>query len=249
MAVRAKATNSSQSTQSTQWTSKTVGNQYYSDTDSKAFIRTFLKVLYVLCILAGLYFALLNINPYVVIVRSLLMQTDIDGFAQLVNAIPFIGGITRGVGASSAWIFGIVLWAFIQFAQCAPIVLFRDKALLRVMLDEHDRAHRVPLTEKDDPVAAGLKTLYNKLPLGLLRNMGKIRIVAYLLDFVICSIVYPPCEGGFLKFLLYIVTGSFSRLNWANITLTIVTMFAIELILRVVLGIGELIYYYRKSRE
>jgi hypothetical protein len=229
-----------------QTTSRT--SQYYDDSSGKAFIRTFLKILYVLGCLAALYFAYLNINPYVAVVGKLLSQTDVTGFGRFIGKIPLIGGVARALGASSQWIFGIVLWGFIQFAQCAPIVLFRDKALLRVMLDEHDRAHRVPITEKDDPVAVGMKSAYNKLPLGILRNLGKIRIAAYILDFVICSIVYPPCEGGFLKFVLYLSTGAFQRLNWTNITLTLCTMFAIEVILRVLLGIGALIYFYRKSR-
>ncbi len=232
----------------TGWTSKTVGDQYYSDADGKAFIRTFLKVLYVLCVLAGLYFAYLNVNPYVIVVRKLLSQTDVEGFGHFIAALPLIGGIAQWVGTSSAWIFGIVLWGAIQSSQCAPIVLQRDKAMLRTMLHEHDQAHRIAITDKDDPVAAAMKTAYNRLPLGLLRNLGKIRIGAYILDYIICSIVYPPCEGGFIKFLFYVMSGSFQKLNWANIALTLATMFAIELMLRLLLGIGELIYYYRKSR-
>jgi hypothetical protein len=227
---------------------KSSASQYYSDADGKAFIRTFLKILYVLGILAGLYFCYLNINPYVKIVGDLLKQTDTLGFGQFISKIPIVGGIVRVIGTSSTWIFGVALWGLIQFVEVFRLVIAKDKPLMRTLLNDHDQSDKIRINENDDPVAAAMKTAYNKLPLGILRNMGKYRIAAYLLDLVICFTVYPPCEGGFLKFLLYVASGAFQRLNWANITLTIATLFAVEIILEFLFGVAALIYYYRKSR-
>jgi hypothetical protein len=191
------------------WTHKAAGssgNQYYSDADSKTWIRVFLKIAYVLGIFAGLYFAYLNINPYVQVVSFLLAQTDVSGFGKLLEMIPILNGIARGIGASSTWIFGVVLWGVIQFVEVFPLIISKDKAMMRTLLEEHDRTYKIQFTAQDDPVAKVLKTAYNKLPLGILRNMGKYRIGAYLVDLMICFTVYPPAEGGFLKFLFYSAT-------------------------------------------
>ncbi|GAP99092.1 hypothetical protein [Leptolyngbya sp. NIES-2104] len=72
--------------------------QYYDDSSGKAFIRTFLKILYVLGCLAALYFAYLNINPYVAVVGKLLGQTDVTGFGRFIGKIPLIGGVARALG-------------------------------------------------------------------------------------------------------------------------------------------------------
>ncbi|MBW4419829.1 MAG: hypothetical protein KME13_11440 [Myxacorys californica WJT36-NPBG1] len=252
MGLRGNSTSTKSQAQSTGWTAHnqpSPGSDYYGHSEGKATIQIFLKGLYVLAICAGLYFAYLNINPYVQIVRGLLAQTDLGGFGQFIARIPLVGAVAGALGESSTWIFGFVLWGLLQAIELFPLVVGKDKALMRTALEAHDTSHKFRVNEKDDPVAASLKVAYNKLPLGILRNMGKFRIAAYIIDLIICFTVYPPCDGGFLKFLLYLSTGAFSRLNWSNIVLSVVTLFAVEIIVELLFGIGALIFYYRKSRQ
>lgn len=221
----------------------------YYDIHQGGSAQTVVKVLYWLCVAAGLWFAYLNILPYATAVKFVLSGTVDSGLMALLDKLPVIGAIVAFIGISVHWIIGFILWLVIQTVEVFPILLKRDRAFMRTVLSEQETSQKLPIRPNDDPTVRALKAWFNRFPMLTVTTARTYALFTYAVDFLICIAIYPPCDGGFSQFFFLLATGQFSNLNWFNISLTVVTLFAVEIIIRFLLWLGQIAYYYRLSRQ
>ncbi|MBD2019925.1 hypothetical protein H6F43_06955 [Leptolyngbya sp. FACHB-36] len=206
-----------------------------------------MKVLYWLCVAAGLWFAYLNIAPYAQAVQFILSNVTDTSLMQVLMSLWVIGPILRFFNTAGHWVIGVILWGIIQTIKVFPIILKHDRSFMRTVLSESEQAHRFPIHETDDPTAKALKSWYNRFPMLTISTARTWALFAYVVDFLICITIYPPCEGGFGQLFFLLMTGQWTELDWANIALLLVTLFVVEAIVKFLLWLGQIAYYYRVS--
>ena len=204
------------------------------------------KVLYWLCIAAGIWFAFLNINPYAQAVRLIIRNSTSDtSLVQIIAMIPIVNGFAALLGSAMHWLIGLILWAIIQTIEVFPILLKRDRAFMKVIINENQGAEKFKVGKDDDPAIAALKNWYNRFPTLTMSNARNLALFTYAIDFLICTVVYPPCKGGFGQLMFILVSGQWTRLDWGNIALLMITLFAIEIIINLLFWFGETMYFMR----
>jgi hypothetical protein len=119
---------------------------------------------------------------------------------------------------------------------------------MRTVISEQDNSQRFALKDDDDPAVRLLKQWYNRFPMLTVTKARNFSLFVYAIDFCICLLVYPPADGGFSNFFFLIMTGQFMMLNWTNIVLLVVTLYAIEAIVHLLFFLGQISWYYRMSR-
>lgn len=204
------------------------------------------KVLYWLCVAAGIWFAFLNINPYAQAVRLIIRNSTSDtSLVQIIAMIPIVNGFAAVLGSAMHWLIGLILWGIIQTIEVFPILLKRDRAFMKVIINENQGAEKFKVGKDDDPAIAALKNWYNRFPTLTMSNARNLALFTYAIDFLICTVVYPPCKGGFGQLMFILVSGQWTRLDWGNIALLMITLFAIEIIINLLFWFGETMYFMR----
>jgi hypothetical protein len=209
-----------------------------------------LKLLYWGLILSSLWFAYLNIQPYAVAVGYLSRKTINESFLRLISIIPIVNGIAASLGTGIQWVLGMVLWGVIQIIEVLPLILYNHKQFLVTMISDADRHSKYQVKEEDDPALKMLKKTYNALPVSVVSNLETLKIFTYTLDFLICITVYSPVKSGkFQDFFWAIATGQWSKIVWENLILAIVTLFAIEIIVSLIIWVGKMAYALKESSK
>jgi len=200
------------------------------------------QILYWLLIVAIVFFAYLNINPYQVAVQRVLDGIDGSGFLTLMLKLPVLGAIVSTIAASIYWILGAILWAGIQILEVAPMLLERDEKYMGHLITEAEDHDHYQISDQGDPLLGQMKRAYNALPVKHYRDFKQLAFFAYTVDFLICFAVYPPVNGGFGKLFFVLLSGQFGAIDWKNVALAIVTLFAIEATLKVIFMVGSVAY-------
>ena len=204
------------------------------------------KVLYWLCVAAGIWFAFLNINPYAQAVKLVVRDSTSDSsLVQIIAMIPIVNGFAALLGSAMHWLIGLILWGIIQTIEVFPILLKRDRAFMKTIINENNQAEKFKVDAKDDPALAALKIWYNRFPTLTMSNARNLALFTYAIDFLICTIIYPPCKGGFGQLMFILVSGQWTRLDWGNIALLMITLFAIEIIINLLFWFSETMYFMR----
>lgn len=204
------------------------------------------RCLYWLCVAAGIWFAFLNINPYAQSAKLLIQNSLADSsLIQLIAMIPIINGFALMFGSAIHWLIGLILWAIVQTIEIFPILLKRDRAFMRVLINENQQAEKFQILKTDDPAVAALKRWYNRFPHLTMSNARNLALFTYAIDFLVCTVVYPPCKGGFGQMIFILITGQWARLDWGNIASLFVTLFAVEVIVSLLFWFGETLYFMR----
>jgi hypothetical protein len=226
------------------------GNSGARDSSSKAKIpQLWLKVLYWCLVISAVWFAYLNIQPYAVAVGYLSGRTINQAFLRLISIIPIINGIAASLGTGIQWILGTVLWGVIQIIEVLPLILYSHKSFLTTMISDADSASRYQLKENDDPTLKMLKRTYNALPTSVVANLETLKVFTYTLDFLICITVYSPVKSGkFQDFFWAIATGQWSKIVYENLILAVVTLFAIEIIISLIIWVGKMAYALKQAK-
>lgn len=208
---------------------------------------TIIKVLYWLAVLAAIWFAYLNIHPYAAIARIAMAETIDLALVQFIARLPIVNGIAAMIGSILHWFIGIILWAVIQTVEVLPIVLRRDRAFMRTLITHSDSSEKFDITDEDEPTLAALKAWYNQFPSLTLSRARTASLFVYAIDFCICVVVYPPAPGGFRNFLFLLSTGQYERLDWQNIVMLALTLYAVEGIVRLLFWLGQIAYFMRSA--
>ncbi len=216
------------------------------DFDAKPLV----KILYWLTIAAGVWFAYLNIQPYAVAVKQVMLGAMPDkALVNFIAALPIINGLAASIGTALHWFVGFILWLVIQTIEVLPIILRRDRAFVRTLIRESEQNENFEIKDGDDPALTALKRWYNRFPALTLNRARTASLFVYAVDFLICIAVYPPCKGGFNKLMFILATGQYNRLDWKNVVLLLVTLFIIELIVQFLLWLGQVAYFMRSAHS
>lgn len=212
--------------------------------------NTWLRLLYWGLVATGFWFAYLNIQPYERAVAYLSGKTVNSAFASLIAVIPVINGIAAIFAKSITWILGTILWGVIQIIEVLPLVLYNHEKFVANIITSADSRNKYAEKETDDPTLRMLKRTYNSLPTSVISNLEILKIFTYTFDFLICITVYSPVASGkFSDFFFIIATGQWNKLDYGNLALALVTLFAIEVIVSLIIWVGKLTYAIQESSK
>jgi hypothetical protein len=180
----------------------------------------------------ALWIAYLNIGPYAFAMQKIgarvIDQALVNGFYQLF----FFGKIFQVFGLISHWLLGFLVWFIIQLAQVAPMLLKHSRKYMRNVIDDANSGGVFKINETDHAALKALKQAYNILPLQGIRKARIASKIAYGVDASFCLIAYPPIPGGnVLQLIFALAMGQWGRIDWVAVLLTVVTMFAVEVLL------------------
>jgi hypothetical protein len=205
--------------------------------------NSWLRLLYWGLVIAGIWFAYLNIQPYERAVSFLGGKATSSAFISLVAAIPIINGIAAIFSKSLSWILGAILWSVIQLIEVLPLILYNNEKFIEKIVSETDARSGYQEKDTDDPTLRMLKRTYNHLPISVVSNLEVLKIFTYTVDFLICLTVYSPVESGKISDLIFILaTGQWGKLDYGNLALALITLFAIEVIVSLIIWVGKLSY-------
>ncbi|MBD2254637.1 hypothetical protein [Nostoc parmelioides] len=210
--------------------------------------NTWLRLLYWGLVCAGIWFAYLNIQPYERVVGLLSSKSLNSAFVYLISIIPIVNGIAAIIGKGVTWILGTVLWGVIQIIEVLPLVLYNNERFVETVISSADSRSRYQLKDDDDPTLKMLKKVYNGLPTSVISNLEMLKVFTYTIDFLICITVYSPVESGeFSDFFFILATGQWRKLDYGNLALALLTLFAIEVIISLIIWVGKLSYAIQES--
>jgi hypothetical protein len=213
-------------------------------------LQKWLRTLYWGLVLSGIYFAYLNIQPYEQAVRFLGGKVVNQSFIYLVSVIPIINAIANFIGKGVTWILGTLLWGVIQIIEVLPLILYNHEGFIQRVISDADSRSKYPTKDDDDPTLAMLKRTYNALPISLVANLERLKIITYVVDFLICITLYSPVASGrFTDFFWFLASGQFGKLDYGNVALAFVTLFAIEIIISLIIWVGKLSYAIKDSSK
>lgn len=208
-----------------------------------------IQILYWLSVCAGLWFSYLNVFPYSEATKFVLNSVSDNVLYRVLLSLPMVGAALNFVSLTAHWLIGTILWGTIQLCELLPIILRRDRAFLRMVIADSEAHQQFSIRPNDDPFTKRLKGLYNRLPVSVISNSRYWALGAYTVDFLICVSVYPPTQGGFGDLMFVLMTGQWLLLDWKNLVMIGVSLFAVEAIVMFLLWLGAIGWYYKRSRE
>ena len=205
--------------------------------------ETWLKILYWSLVVTGCWFAFLNIQPY----QKSVFYLSNGLIKGLVTFIPGNGGIFAGIGMS--WILGTALWLIIQIIEVLPLILFNHPGFLSFFIGASSSHQHYAVNDDDDPTLKLLKKTYNALPTSVISNMEILKIFTYTVDFCICLTVYSPVRSGrFTDFIFLLTIGQWNKILWDNVVLALITLFAIEVIVSLIIWVGKMAFAFKQVK-
>ncbi|BDA73079.1 hypothetical protein CAL7716_072450 [Calothrix sp. PCC 7716] len=226
------------------------GWTYYNASASNNVPKNWFRVLWFFLLLSMVVIAVVNIKPYVDAAQALGVTIVDATFIRLVSVIPVVNAIASLLGVGVAWVVGTVLWGTFQIIELLPVIMFNHPGFLEEVIKDAEQNSKYQIKEDEDPTVANLKKAYNKLPVSFLENLGKIRLVAYVIDFCICFWRYSPVASGKITdFFYFSVTGQWQKINTNNLILAIVTLFGVEIALNLLLWVGKLAFTAKRASE
>ncbi|MBW4674707.1 MAG: hypothetical protein KME52_11955 [Desmonostoc geniculatum HA4340-LM1] len=212
--------------------------------------NSLLRILYWGLVAAAIWFAYLNIQPYEKVVALLSGKAVNGAFGYLISVIPIVNGIAAIIGKGITWILGTILWGIIQIIEVLPLILYSNEKFVQTVISSADSRSQYHLKENDDPTLKMLKKAYNKLPTSVISNLEILKVFTYTIDFLICITVYSPVASGkFSDFFFILATGQWGKLDYGNLALAFVTLFAIEVIISLIIWVGKLSYAIQESSK
>ncbi|HEY9665262.1 MAG TPA: hypothetical protein V6C91_00570 [Coleofasciculaceae cyanobacterium] len=212
--------------------------------------QKWLRILYWGLVGCGIYFAYLNIAPYARAVEFLGGRTVSQAFLYLISVIPIVNGIAAIIGRGITWLLGAMLWGVIQIIEVLPLILYNHEGFMQQVISNADSRAKYQIKDTDDPTLAMLKRTYNALPISVVSNLEKLKIATYTVDFLICITVYSPVESGkFSDFFWVLATGQWGKLDYGNLALALITLFAIEIIVSLIIWVGKLSYAVKEGTK
>ncbi|ALF56570.1 hypothetical protein ACX27_26840 [Nostoc piscinale CENA21] len=192
-----------------------------------------------------IYFCYLNISPYVQVVGILTPNgVPVLGFLQ---RLPLLGWLFGLFSLGFNVFVGTLLWLVLQSIQIFPIVLRRDRVFMRAVISEADSHSKYAIRDSDDPTLRMLKRWYNTFPTLTVSRARFAALCAYAVDFVICLVAFPPVAGD--KFLFTLMAGQLNRINWGNVVSLLLTIYVVELGVRLLFWLSQVRFYLRLTKQ
>lgn len=226
------------------------GNTRTSRGNSSSVPKTWFRVLWFLILLSMLTIAIVNIKPYVDAASALGVTIVDAAFIKFISWIPVVNWLASTLGVGVTWIIGTALWGTFQLIEVLPVILYNHPGFLQEVIQDSESHSQYAVKDNDEPTVAGLKRVYNKLPIAFLENLGKVRLVAYTIDFCICFWKYSPVASGKITdFFYYVMTGQFNKIDGGNLALALITLFGVEIGLNLLLWVGKLAFTAKRATQ
>lgn len=181
---------------------------------------------------------LLNAQPWLKFAdMAAPMIGTIPFFSTLVK-IPYLGGWIEFASANLAAITGVSAWGLIQFCEILPIVL--DKELIVGNLIRNWQGVDYDVSKEKNDAVKKLKVAFNKLPTEDIEALEIYRAWAYVAEFIGCTVLYLPYEGGFQAFADDTPAWDWDSILWGNLLMIPVSMFGFELLLKITIRLWRL---------
>ncbi|UBF30766.1 hypothetical protein K9N68_39625 (plasmid) [Kovacikia minuta CCNUW1] len=231
-----------------------VGYSYDPDSGQwKHRLGSYMTLIHFLGLLVLLIVCLWNVSPYEVVVQIVGQKFINSGFIELLNKLPVLSWIIQFLGSSLVWLIAFAIWAFFQTIELLPIIMRNDRKFIRTILYRHDRHPKFQFHPNDPPIARALKRYYNLLPLQTYAGARRMATLIYVIDLFVCAIAYPPAEGGpivgIFKFLFYLLTAQWTKIDWLNVVLMVSTVFVVELCVKLLFWINQFRHYSKETEE
>lgn len=191
--------------------------------------QAIIKFTKVLLLIVAVWFAVLNIQPYIRLVE-LLVESGGGSGLQWLQAIPLVGwAIAKVIGLLSSFI-AVLMWAAIQILELLPRILRKDMGSILALVQGLQQVQWLHIADQDHPFIAHLKNQHNHMPIRAIQKASVISSIVYLFDFVLCCVAYPPIRGGFESLGLFLQAPTFSDIDVGNLLMVAVVLFAVEVI-------------------
>jgi hypothetical protein len=223
--------NQSRTRKHTPTSSAAVANEQESDAAAKRWKRLLVFFIRLGSLAALAVITWINWQPYIGVVHYLLGPDSdhpmIRWIIWALTSLPLIGGIFDFLFNAIRSVFlhflGVLVWCLFQALELIPLMLSTDTSIKSMI---YGFAHFKPITINDgDTVEVKrLKRKYNSKPKEWIWTANIIATMAYLGDALFCWIWYPPVKN--IK--LFLIAPSMDQIDFRNLGLMLLTMFAFE---------------------
>lgn len=216
--------------------------------------------LFIICILflSACLFAILHINiiPYQrlldAVAGAIGFKSD-DGVMWIINLIPVVRDIVGAIANGFIYIGGFILFFLVQLGKMLPKIIYKIPNVLTGILESAGNVGFV--NSKDSGVVRRAK---KALATGYGWALGyeeSISLAAFVLDFIVCLLAYPPITGTTnpLNALTSIFTvlyyGQWQRISWVNLILFVLTVYGVDFCLNQIWAFKDLMKAYKLGKE
>lgn len=177
-----------------------------------------------------------NCQPFIEAAGMILGGFNTGAMERFLTGIPLVGGL---IAVGLVTFVGTVWYLTGQLIEIAPTIMtISDKRTLR-MINAIAGHASLSISPAENSDVAWLKSRYNNRPIASLQFFRAARLVVYTIELIVCWLTKPPVQGSPLDFLLFLVTGQFSRINWGNVLLMLSVLFLVEKLLQFALHVYQ----------
>ncbi len=181
---------------------------------------------------------LLNAQPWLKFADMTAPMIGTIPFFNALVKIPYLGGWIEFASANLAAIIGVSAWGLIQFCEILPMAFDKERIVGNLIRNWQGVDYDV--SKEKNAAVKKLKVMFNKLPIEDIEALEVYRTWAYVAEFIGCTVLYLPYQGGFQALMDDAPAWDFDSILWGNLLMIPVSMFGFELLLKVVIRMWRL---------
>lgn len=170
--------------------------------------------------------AYLGVQPYLKIILTLAPDPQ-DPVTVFLLQIPLVGWLVSSVGYLLCLVPAILFWGVVQIAELLPVLIETDRENIAFTVEQYRKATNginLEAREEDPELIKDLVETFDQLPIAWLKTLYRYRTFAFLFDFVVTVLTYPPITVSAWQFA---TRPSFDDVNWLNLTISLACVFLI----------------------
>jgi hypothetical protein len=207
-----------------------------------------LAILAVAVFLAIICVCYLNAQPFIQFV-GMVAKSATGNLDEALRKLPVLGPMLLAIGGGFVGVTGSIFYLVCQLLELMPFFLTHSEKRVLKILNTISGRKKFEVKDDDDHHVKWLKHRHNNRPINAVAFFRVVKGVVYLVEFTICMITHPPCEGGLFKLFGLLASGGFSKINWGNIGLTLSVLFLVEFLVRLGFHIVHLLHTDSQIRK
>lgn len=200
--------------------------------------RTVGRLFKYLWIVAILWVAALNIQPYFSIISRLTLGIVAVPIGDQLLRIPVVGPALVMVAVLVPGLVTIAVYALIQGLQCLPMLL-ASPTVVRARIAAGEQWQHITLKAADPVWLRALKTKLNNFPVEWIDRIHNGSKVAYAVDLVLSGLQYPLFKDGWVNAIQSWSTLGLGDVQWGNVPGFVTMVFALEAAIWLYLKLSE----------
>ena len=176
-----------------------------------------------------------NMQPWFSIGADMINGYDVIPTFGL-DRVVVIGGLIKWLSNQTESVLGAIIggmiWAFTQFLQIFPLCIDNPEFLQDFIKASSQRRYQIA---NDGSWVDSMRQKYNSQPQDWWTAIKLLALASYAVEIVVAFWRYPPYAGGPDALLYDLANGQYSNLylDWNNLGLMLVTIFAMETVMLV----------------